>query len=465
MAGLLTAAAPFSIAADAPKAAAPKPAPKAPGLGLKDGDRVIFIGDSITHQCLYTQYVENFYYTRYPNLHIHFRNAGVGGDRAQDALDRFDDDIASFKPTVATILLGMNDGGYRDFDKATFDTYAKGMTELLDKLDALKVRVFLASPTMYDHHAAELRAAANPGKPARNAENYNAVLAYYGKWAQELANKRGYGFIDMYGPLNSLTLDERKKDKDFTFIPDAVHPAAAGQFIMAYSVIEAFGEPNAVWGLTVSPSPKGDGWKANATIGSTATVEGGEVGKSLTVTVQPKCLPWGVSADAQLGATLTHAGHHKGNEALYIAGLQPGRYEVDANGKSLGIWDSITLGRRVEIEENPESPTYQQAQQVIALNKKRNDEAVNPMRNLYAQRKGKLRAAKAPGGDMKAFEAWWSEQKVKEAELMKKADDYEAQIYQANHPVPVKFEVKSAPPLPAKGKPQPKAKGQEKKAA
>ena len=32
--------------------------PKPKGLGLKDGDRFIFIGDSITHQCLYTQYVD-----------------------------------------------------------------------------------------------------------------------------------------------------------------------------------------------------------------------------------------------------------------------------------------------------------------------------------------------------------------------------------------------------------------------
>ena len=115
------------------------PAPER-GLGLKDGDRFIFIGDSITHQCRYTQFVENFFYTRYPDKRIRFRNAGVSGDRAQDALNRFDEDIAAFKPTICTILLGMNDGGYKDFDMATFQTYAKGMTELLDKLEAMKVK-------------------------------------------------------------------------------------------------------------------------------------------------------------------------------------------------------------------------------------------------------------------------------------------------------------------------------------
>src|SRR5689334_11980952 len=133
---VLTAAVQFSATAQTPAAPAKptavitavKPAPKPPitkGLRLKDGDRFIFIGDSITHQCLYTQYAENFFYTRYPNIRLHFRNAGVSGDRALDALNRFDEDIAEFKPTVATILLGMNDGTYKDFDKPTFDTYAK----------------------------------------------------------------------------------------------------------------------------------------------------------------------------------------------------------------------------------------------------------------------------------------------------------------------------------------------------
>ena len=45
---------------------------------LKDGDTFVFLGDSITHQCLYTQYVEDYFYTRMPKVRIHFHNAGVG---------------------------------------------------------------------------------------------------------------------------------------------------------------------------------------------------------------------------------------------------------------------------------------------------------------------------------------------------------------------------------------------------
>src|SRR5438477_646980 len=92
-------AAPAAPAAAAPKAAAPTNFKKLlDRVDLKDGDTFVFLGDSITHQCLYTQYVEDFYYTRFPKTHIHFHNAGVGGDRAQDALNRFDEDVAAQKP-------------------------------------------------------------------------------------------------------------------------------------------------------------------------------------------------------------------------------------------------------------------------------------------------------------------------------------------------------------------------------
>src|ERR1700729_4337509 len=67
-------------------------------LKPKDGDTIVFLGDSITQQCLYTQYVENYFYTRMPNLRLHFHNAGVSGDTAADALARFDRDVAAYHP-------------------------------------------------------------------------------------------------------------------------------------------------------------------------------------------------------------------------------------------------------------------------------------------------------------------------------------------------------------------------------
>src|SRR5580658_3281360 len=49
-------------------------------MALHDGDRVLFYGDSITAQRLYTRFVEDFLLTRYPELQVSFFNAGVPGD-------------------------------------------------------------------------------------------------------------------------------------------------------------------------------------------------------------------------------------------------------------------------------------------------------------------------------------------------------------------------------------------------
>jgi lysophospholipase L1-like esterase len=443
--------------AEAPKATV-KPAPAPKGLGLKDGERFIFIGDSITHQCLYTQYVEDFFFTRYPDQKIAFRNAGISGDRAQDALDRFDDDIAAFKPTIATVLLGMNDASYRDFDAAIFKTYADGMTQLCDRLDAIGCRVILMSPTMFDHQAFEQMVAKDPAKGKnKQPDNYNAVLAYYGKWVQETARKRGYGFVDLYGPLNTITTQERKKDPNFTLIADAIHPGPDGQLVMAYEILKQTGELGSV--LRTGVRKVGAEWKPL----SPALVKdlSGDAGKNASYTVLQKTLPWIVPADAALGYKLTRAGHTGTSEMHIAVGFDAGRYDLILNGQTVGTYDEKMLSVHAEIEEDPDSPTHQQALKIAELNKQRNAEAINPLRGLYSQRKGKLRAARQ-ANDMKPFEAWIaSDLKPKEAELLKKAEAIEAQIHELNDLAPVKVEIKpSAAPAPVA-----KGKGKAKKAA
>src|SRR5499427_5766178 len=47
---------------------------------IRDGDRVVFLGDSITEQRLYTTYIEAYALTRHPTWKLSFRNVGWGGD-------------------------------------------------------------------------------------------------------------------------------------------------------------------------------------------------------------------------------------------------------------------------------------------------------------------------------------------------------------------------------------------------
>src|SRR5512143_2805290 len=76
---------------------------------LRNGDRVVFYGDSITDQRLYTTFAETYVVTRFPSRNISFTHSGWGGDRvtggAGGPIDvRLWRDVVPFNPTVVTIM-------------------------------------------------------------------------------------------------------------------------------------------------------------------------------------------------------------------------------------------------------------------------------------------------------------------------------------------------------------------------
>src|SRR5207248_3476790 len=92
-------------------APAPAPAAEAPAFLLQNDDVWVMAGDSITAQHLHSNYFEAFCYARYPKMKFAFRNSGVGGHTIPTTLNRFEYDIAAWKPTVVSVELGMNDAG------------------------------------------------------------------------------------------------------------------------------------------------------------------------------------------------------------------------------------------------------------------------------------------------------------------------------------------------------------------
>lgn len=350
-------------------------------LDLNEGDTVVFLGDSITHQCLYTQYVEDYFYTRFPKLNVRFHNAGVGGAKARDALDRFDRDVAAYKPKYVTVLLGMNDGTYIPYDDKTFQTYKADMTELLGKIRGIGATPILMTPTMYDSRAARLKGG-NLDAIAPRLELYNSTLAYYGAWLREVAVETGAGFVDMYSPLNNLTLQARKEDSKFTMIADAVHPGPAGQLVMGFAILEDLSFPRPVSNIRVtlesdkSAKVAGPGGKATNVQATGGGVE---------FTWAADSLPWVLPPETAVGAKLLRSGHRMSREALEVHGLAPGKYELTIDGTSVGVFPSDRLAAHIELQENNKTPQYQQALQVAELNKQRNDKAVRPLRNEWSQ--------------------------------------------------------------------------------
>src|SRR5580700_2424669 len=60
---------------------------------FKDGDVVVVMGDSITEQMLYSNYLEMWTISRFPSWKLTFRNVGIGGDRSTGGNARFKRDV------------------------------------------------------------------------------------------------------------------------------------------------------------------------------------------------------------------------------------------------------------------------------------------------------------------------------------------------------------------------------------
>jgi lysophospholipase L1-like esterase len=124
---------------------------------LHDNDKVLFYGDSITDQRNYTMMIETYVVTRYPGLKVSFTNSGWGGDRVSgggggDIDTRLTRDVYPYKPTVITIMLGMNDGGYKAATEASDKAYFDGYRHIYEAFqqNLPQARITAIEPSPYD---------------------------------------------------------------------------------------------------------------------------------------------------------------------------------------------------------------------------------------------------------------------------------------------------------------------------
>jgi lysophospholipase L1-like esterase len=332
------------------------------GFYLKSGDRVVFYGDSITDQRLYTTFAETFVLTRFPTLDVTFTHSGWGGDRvtggAGGPIDlRLERDVFPYRPTVVTIMLGMNDGRYQAFDQTVFDTYARGFEHIVQSLKEHLpgVRITAIEPSPYDDVTRE------PLFPG----GYNAVLVRYSQFLRELAKKESLQTAD----LNTSVVEALRKanGRDSVnapkLLPDRVHPAAAGHLLMSAALLKAWNAPALVSSVTIDATEGklAESQKVSVTnLKTEGSLSWDALESSLPMALDPKDRLLRLALDSSdYLATLDR-------EEVKITGLKPGRYALRIDGNTAGTYDAEELAKGVNLA-TADTPMLRQALDVHAL--------------------------------------------------------------------------------------------------
>jgi lysophospholipase L1-like esterase len=330
-----------------PTGAQSPPAEPAPHpFALRDGDRVVFYGDSITQDGGYTRFVEEYVATRFPGWDVRFYNAGVGGDTVEGGwagrlAERLERDVVALRPTVVTVMLGMNDGGYKPYDAVTFAKYAEGYRSLVGALQkALPgVRLTLIRPSPYDDVA----------RPPAFAPGYDDVLRRYGCYVGALAAREGALDVDFRGPLNEGLAAVLALDPDLArqILPDRVHPSSGGHLVLGAVLLRAWNAPALVTRVELAAAPPAVVSAENTEVKDLGTVEGG-----LRWTQLDRALPLPLNftdADVQLAEEAGAAIEELDRQLLVVSGLGPGRYDLTIDGESVGTFEPKELGAGVNL--------------------------------------------------------------------------------------------------------------------
>lgn len=341
------------------------------------GDRVAFVGNSITEAGYYESYIWLYYMLHFPDMPITVYNAGIGGDRASSILDRLDDDVLRRKPTVISLTFGMNDSGYFEFLKNDADSTADvRVKESYEKFVRIQQKLKAYAP------ARKIMVSSSPyDETVKNPKNLfpkkSLAMEKIAAFQQTAARQNNWGWVDLFHPMTEIEQREQKRDPEFTLTGnDRIHPGNMGHFVMAWLFLKAQG----LTGRKVA-SAGVDAATAKVTRAENCTVSGVQTGNGgLQFDYLAKSLPFPADTISRIWQNPQRQSdalkvipfeEEFNQEVLQVKGLKKGMYVVSMDGKRIGEWSGEVLGDGVNMAVITSTPQYQQAVSVLLLNEER----------------------------------------------------------------------------------------------
>ncbi len=197
---------------------------------FKDGDRVVFLGDSIVGGSRIAIHVADCYKRLYPERKIHFFNCGAAGGDAGFGLKVFEEDVLPCKPTHVVVAYGTNDSwrwclkdrrhkGRYDLIKEKYLLFKENLTALCKTVIDHGMELIVCTPPPYDEYGTQESEVLKGGY---------SLMSEIANVARETARTNGYTLCDTYKGLV-----EMMQEDDGIFSADRLHPNEHGGFCMA----------------------------------------------------------------------------------------------------------------------------------------------------------------------------------------------------------------------------------------
>jgi len=293
---------------------------------FKNGDTIVVMGDSITEQHLYSNYLEMWSVCRFPKRKLTFRNVGISGDRSTGGNSRFKRDVLPYNATVLTVDFGMNDanGAYEDF--------LKGLQGIADQAKAAKIRAAWITPQPIEKR-----------EQGPAYKGYNETLEKFSQGIEQIAAKNQGMFVDQFHPYLAILARARATDPKNINITggDAVHPGPPGQIVMAAAILKRLDFQRLVSRVAIDGS-KVETENCEVKIGAPLGPN------SVTFTRLDHALPF-FPVEAKSILKWSPILDDMNRYLLQIKGLEAGKYAVKIGGKQIAEYSARELAKGVNL--------------------------------------------------------------------------------------------------------------------
>ena len=210
----------------------------APPVPLMKGDRIVFLGDSITEQGAkqpkgYVNLISDALKEKHKDLGIEVIGAGVSGNKVPDIQARMERDVLSKKPTVVVIYIGINDvwHGEKDPAKGTpKDKYEAGLRDVIKRCQDAGARVVLCTPSVIGEK--------NDGSNVNDPK-----LDEYSDVSRAVAKDLKASVCELRQAFQAYEKDHNADNKEAGVLTgDKVHLNDAGNQFVAEQILKMFGD-------------------------------------------------------------------------------------------------------------------------------------------------------------------------------------------------------------------------------